>query len=85
MANALNRNLKPGDRVILKNNGKTFQVAWLTFGCFSITEATEIMVRTQWRSKTFRISGMEIDAQATIENYSKLNGWTEHQVNCDNQ
>ncbi len=72
MANSLNRNLKVGDKLILSNGAQVAVVEPIMFGAMSFTSGTALAV-----SGYGRISGHDIDAEATVTRFAKDNGWTE--------
>lgn len=74
MANSLNRNLKPGDKVVLVGNVEA-SIDLHTFGCSSFTAGTALSVIIGGLS--YRADGYDIDAEKTVKRFSEHNGWTE--------
>jgi hypothetical protein len=73
--NSLHRNLKPGDRIVLHTTGQMVEVAYLTLGCYDVTQSTDIAVRRRWRTQVTVVSGLDINAEATLQKCAKRNGW----------
>ena len=72
MANALNRNLAVGDKVIL-HGGVTAVVDAMTFGAMSFTSGRCLGVKIGGKSE--RVDGYDIDAEATMKCCAEANGW----------
>lgn len=77
MANALNLNLKIGDRLVMKN-GQHVEIDCDMFGCTSFTSGTAIGIKPIDGSAEsgYRDDGYAINKAATMKEYAKANGWT---------
>lgn len=74
MANALNRNLKKGDRVVLRG-GVVEVCGGECFGSASFTSGSALDVTIG--GVPTRADGYDIDAPETMKVFAKSNGWAE--------
>jgi hypothetical protein len=76
MANSLNRDLKVGDKVVMKATGESVEIALESFGCFASTSGSKICV-TRGYGEPLHASGHDIDADETIRRHARENGFEE--------
>lgn len=75
MANALNRELKKGEKLVLIG-GDEVQVDAEGFGASSFTSGTALYVKSISGPNEGRINAVyDIDAKATMERFASANGW----------
>ena len=74
MANSLNRDLKVGNKVVMKATGESVEIALETFGCFAQTSGSKICV-TRGHGEDINTTGYDIDADETIRRHAADNGW----------
>jgi hypothetical protein len=70
--NSLGRDLKKGDKVVLRG-GQTFVCNGEGFGCFEVCSGGAIF--GELNGENCRIEGVQIDAKATMRTYGAENGW----------
>ncbi len=78
MANALNRNLKVGNKVVLEGNVVAVISAQL-FGCDNFTSGTAIGVSIN--GTEYRADGYDIVPDETMKRFAKENGWLDENGN----
>lgn len=74
MANSLNRDLKTGDKVVLRLTGESVAIACETFGCFAATSGSKICV-TRATGEECYATGYDIDADETVKRHAADNKW----------
>jgi hypothetical protein len=74
MANALNRELKIGDKLVM-NGAWIVEVDALTFGCHTVTSGRKIAVREVATRIPHMVDGYDIDVEATLAQFTADNGW----------
>jgi hypothetical protein len=72
----LNRDLKVGDKVVMKATGESVEIALESFGCFASTSGSKICV-TRGYGEPLHASGHDIDADETIRRHARENGFEE--------
>lgn len=78
MANSLKRDLKVGDKVVMKATGESVEIALETFGCFANLLGSTISLT---RGHGYEhVSGYDIDPDETIKRHASDNGWSEAEV-----
>lgn len=75
MANALKRDLKTGDKLVMLD-GNSYEMTCQLFGACATTSGSAIAIRPLGSTEQgFKTSGHEIDPVKTMERHGKENGW----------